>query len=101
MISRALSVVTVATLAFVINSAAALAEGTDPKDVGNNVKDIITPNAKAFWWVALVGGLLGMAFTRKASRAGGIAAMLLVSGIAIYNPAGVGSFMKNLADQIV
>jgi hypothetical protein len=42
-----------------------------------------------------------MAFSRRASKAGGIAIMLVVSGIAIYNPVGVGSMMKGVADSVL
>lgn len=100
MISRAFSAICLATLALSINASAALAAGSDPTQVGENVKDIVSPNAKAFWWLCLVGGLLGMACTRKASRAGGIAVILLISGIAIYNPGGTGSFMQGVSSKV-
>lgn len=103
MISRLLRVAFAAICTFSISAAAALAQdkGSDPTQVGNNVKDIVSPNAKAFWWVFLVIGLLGMAATRKASRAGGIGALLLISGIAIYNPGGVGNFMQGIATSVL
>lgn len=104
MISRAAVALSVATCAMLINVTAALAapdEGSDPTKIGDNAKDVVLPNAKAFWWICLVVGLLGMAATRKASRAGGIAAMLVISGIAIFNPAGAASTMQGLAGRII
>ena len=102
MISKPLRIAAVAAFVFVANASVALAATAgDPTKVGDNVKDIVSPNAKAFWWVALVVGALGATFKRKASSAGAIGIALLVSGIVIYNPAGVGSMMQGLADKIV
>jgi hypothetical protein len=105
MIRNALSTVAVFVLVLTVNASAALAAdepaAPDPTGIGDNIKDIVLPNAKAFWIVCLIGGVLGMAFSRRASRAGGIAVMLIISGIAIYNPSGVGSMMKGFADQVL
>lgn len=73
----------------------------DPTKIGENVKDVFAPNAKAFWWVLLVSGLLFMAASRKAGRAVATGVLLVVSGVAIYNPGGVGAMMAGLADKIV
>lgn len=90
----------VSVCVLLVNASAALAAGSDPTKIGDNAKGIVEPNAKSFWWICLVAGLLGMAASRKASRAGGIAVMLLLSGIVIYNPGGAGSFMQGVADKI-
>lgn len=103
MVSRAFSVVVLATCAFAINGAAALAQGkgTDPGKIGDNIKDdIVSPNAKAFWWIILICGLIGMAASRKRSQAGGIAVFLILAGIAIYNPGGVGNFMQGISTRV-
>lgn len=107
--SRKLRVGALSALLFVANTAVALAAakqtpgaaGGDPSKVGDAVKSIVSPNAKALWWVALVGGLLFMAFSRRASRAAGAAGILLVSGIAIFNPAGVATMISNVAQKVV
>lgn len=91
----------VTACAFSINAAAALAAGSDPTKIGDNAKDVVWPNAKAFWWIFLLLGVLRVVATRKRSEAGGVFIALLVAGIVIYNPAGVGSSMQGLADKIV
>lgn len=101
MIKRFASATAVAIGALLVNSAAALAASADPEKVGENVQKIVEPNAKAIWWLCLVGGLIGMAASRRASRAGGIALMLIVAGVAIYNPGGAGSFMNSIASKIL
>lgn len=73
----------------------------DVSKIGDCTKGIVSPNAKAFWWICLVIGLLFMAGSRKASRAGGIAAVLIISGVAVFNPAGVGTAMQNFAGKII
>lgn len=103
MITKALFAVsaTLTLLMFNVADSFAQGKGSDPSKVGDNIKDIFSPNAKALWWVALAGGLLFMAFSRKASRVGGIAILLVAAGVAIYNPAGVASFMQSLADRVI
>jgi hypothetical protein len=102
MIRNALSATVLFAFVFMVNTSAALAaDGGDPKSIGDNIKGIVMPNAKALWLICLIGGVLGMAFSRRASKAGGIAIMLVVSGIAIYNPVGVGSMMKGVADSVL
>lgn len=82
-------------------SAAFSAQSSDPTKIGENAKNIVEPNAKSFWWILLIGGLLYMASTRKGSRAAAMGVTLLISGIAIWNPAGVTSMMQGVADKIV
>jgi hypothetical protein len=82
-------------------AAATPTPGPDPSKIGDNVKGIVEPNAKSFWWVALVVGLLFMAATRKGSRAGGMAAALVISGIVIYNPLGAASMMQGFAERVI
>lgn len=101
MITRAVSVAVVVACTFAVNTAVALGASGDATKIGDNAKDIVLPNAKAFWWICLVVGVLGMAASRKASRAGGIAIMLLISGVVIYNPAGVASFMQSTANRLL
>jgi hypothetical protein len=103
MIQRSVSALIVAVSTLAINASSAFAQkagGSDPTKIGENVKSIVTPNAKAFWWIFLVGGLLFMAASRKAGRAVGMGILLLVSGIAIWNPVGVTSMMSGFADRV-
>lgn len=105
---RIVSTVGAGFVVLLVNSASALAAAPakptptdDPTKIGENVKSVFAPNAKAFWWVLLVAGLLFMAASRKAGRAVATGVLLVISGIAIYNPEGVGSMMAGLADKIV
>jgi hypothetical protein len=93
----------VALAAALVNSAhasAAADAGADPTKIGDNLKGIVSPNAKAFWWVLLVCGVLFMAASRKAGRAAATGVALVVSGVVIYNPAGVAGMMQGFADKI-
>jgi hypothetical protein len=105
-----LSSVFVAVAAALVNTASAGAAaaatptpsgGADPTQIGNNLKSVVSPNAKAFWWVLLVCGVLFMAASRKAGRAAATGVALVISGIVIYNPGGVGSMMQGFADKIL
>lgn len=99
---RTLSAAVVGLVVLLVDAAGAYAaDKADPSKIGDNVKDVFAPNAKAFWWILLVGGLLFMAGSRKAGRAVATGVLLIISGIAIYNPAGVGAMMAGLADKIV
>jgi hypothetical protein len=100
-VRRSIPVAVLSALLWVAAAPAAMAAGGDPSKVGDNVKSIVTPNVKAFWWVALVCGLVFMAISRKASRAGGVAVILIISGIAIWNPGGVTNMMSNFAQKVV
>lgn len=107
---RTASTTALTVLVVLMNVATALAAGDkaticsdnhDASKVGECAKGIFAPNAKAFWWILLVAGLLFMAASRKAGRAVATGVILVVSGIAIYNPGGVGEMMSNLANSIV
>src|SRR5262245_11056364 len=98
---RLLSAVVAAALTLLITASGATAAEGDPTKVGDNLKDLVSANVKSFWWVCLVVGLLSIVLARKASRAAGILGMLAVSGIVIYNPAGVASFMQGVASRII
>src|SRR5436853_1920630 len=106
---RTLSSAAIAAFVMFVNVSAALAQGTgggsggsscsgnhDPGKIGECAKGIVSSNAKAIWWILLVVGVLSMIASRKAGRAVATGVLLVVSGIAIYNPAGVGSMMSNL-----
>lgn len=88
-------------LANASTSLAACNTNHDVEKIGNCAKGVVSSNAKAFWWILLVVGLLFMAASRKASRAIATGAVLVLSGIAIYNPAGVGEMMSNFANSLV
>lgn len=90
----------VALAAALVDSAIASAAGSDPTKIGDNLKGIVSPNAKAIWWVLLVCGVLFMAASRKAGRAAATGVALVVSGVVIYNPAGVAGMMQGFADKI-
>src|SRR4051794_21521450 len=102
MISRAFSVVCLATLALTINVSAALAAGSgDPTKIGDNTRDLVSPNAKVFWWIILVCGSIVLGASRKASWAGRFYGGMCLAGIVIYNPGGVGEFMNGIAQKVV
>lgn len=99
---RTLSSAALAVFVVLANAATALAASDgcgshDPNKIGDCAKGIFSSNAKAFWWILLVAGLLFMAASRKAGRSVATGVILVISGIAIYNPAGVGAMMSNLA----
>jgi hypothetical protein len=102
---RALS--TAALTAFVVltNSAVALAAACntnhDVTRVGDCAKGIVSANAKAIWWILLVVGVLSALTSRRAGRAVASIVLIIISGIAIYNPNGVGALMSNFAGALV
>lgn len=106
---RTISTAALAAFVMLANSATTLAATSqsngcgshDPNRIGDCAKGIFSSNAKAFWWILLVAGLLFMAASRKAGRAVATGVVLVISGVAIYNPAGVGSMMSNLASALV
>jgi hypothetical protein len=101
MTRRSLSVVFLAACTILIDASAAMAAGTDPTKVGDNIKGIIQPNAKSFWWIGLTIGMVFLMFTRKINMAGPLFGIMLVAGVIIYNPAGLGEMMSNLANRVL
>lgn len=100
--SAVIAVLVILTNASVALAAAPAKTGSgDPTQIGDNVKAIVSPNAKAFWWVFLVVGLLFMAASRKAGRAVATGIILVVSGVVIWNPAGATSMIAGLGDRIL
>ena len=99
MISRSISAAAIAAYVFLVSTATALA--ADASKVGENTKGLVWDNAKPIWWIALLLAVGRLVFSRKTSQAGGILVAVGIAGIIIYNPAGVGSFMQDIADTIV
>lgn len=101
MIKRFASAAAVAIGALLVNSAAAIAADHDPTKIGENIKGVIEPNAKSFWWIAALGAAFAIIVARKTSRAGGAMVGLAVIGILIWNGGGVGQMMDTLAHKVI
>jgi hypothetical protein len=102
MIRNALSAASIAVFSLFFWATEALAAGgSDPTQVGKNLEDLVTPNAKSFWWIVLVVGALALAFSKKASTLVSFLIFMGVAGIVLYNPAGVASFMRGVADSVI
>lgn len=107
--TRKLSVAMLSALLWAVSAPVAMAAAPagpagckthDPTKLGECSKSIIQPNAKGFWFVALLIGVVFVAFSRKRGQAVGIALGLLISGMVIYNPGGVGTMIHNVANQV-
>lgn len=99
MIKR-LSIAAVVSLGMLaVNSAAAMAAG-DPTQVGKNIEDIFSPNAKSFWKVAVVAIVLFGLFTRKYNVMGISLVFALIGGAIIWDPAGFGDFASNIGHRV-
>lgn len=104
--TRKLSVAMLSALLWAVSAQAAMAaplagcKTHDPTKLGECSKSILQPNAKGFWFFALIGGVLWIALSRKRGQAVGIALGLLISGMVIYNPGGVGTMVHNVANQV-
>jgi hypothetical protein len=105
MYRRALSTAALTAFVVISNSAAALAADCntnhDVTKIGDCAKGIVSSNAKAVWWILLVVGVLSALTSRRAGRAVASIGLIIVSGIAIYNPNGVGQMMSNFAGSLV
>ena len=110
MAHRLVSAIAVAACMLLVNTSYALAQEkadepkppkNDPTQIGENAKDLLQPNAKGLWWCALVIGLSCAAASGKRGRAASILGGLAIAGIVIYNPGGVGSFMRGVANEML
>jgi hypothetical protein len=99
MVSRSLSVAAVALGTLLVNVAAAWAG--DPSQVGRHVEDIVTPNVKSFWKIAVIVGVLVGLFTRKFNVLGIFLIIAVVAGMIIYNPAGFGNTVSGIAQSVL
>lgn len=98
---RMLSAAALSVLVTLVNASISLAADHDPTKVGDNIKNVVAPNAKSFWWLAALGGAFAIIVARKTSRAGGMMVGLIVIGVLIFNPGGVQEMMSSLANKIV
>lgn len=112
---RTLSAAAIAAFVMLANAATAMAAGQsggstssagcnadhDVDKIGNCAQKVVSSNAKAFWIILLIVGLLIAASSRKTSRAVAGVGILIISGIAIWNPVGVGAMMSSLAGSVV
>lgn len=100
MAGKFLSAAFVFAAGFLVNASAALA-ASDPTKIGDNIKGLVEPNAKSIWYVLLIVGVIGLALTRRGSKAVGAIGVIVVSGIAIFNPIGVSEMMQAIANRVV
>src|SRR4051794_38027918 len=100
MIRNACITVVVAACTLLVEASAALAG--DPSKVGKHVEDIVTPNVKSFWKIALLVGALVTVFGRvKSSIIVAFWISITVAGMVIYNPGGFGNMVTTLGDKVL
>jgi hypothetical protein len=90
--------VTACTL--LVGASAAWAAG-DPSKIGDNALKIVQPNVKSFWIIGLLVGVVILFITRRYNVVGPFLGLLLLAGIFIHNPGGVGQFINSVADSIL
>jgi len=88
----------VATL--LVEASAALAG--DPSKVGEHAEDIISPNVKSFWRIALIVGCVVLVFGRvKASVIVAFFVCIIVSGAIIFNPGGFSETVNTIGHKLL
>jgi hypothetical protein len=98
---RTLSATALAAFVMLVNSAAAMAADHDPTKIGDNIKDVVAPNAKSFWWIAALGAAFAIIVARKTNRASGAMIGLVIIGVLIWNPLGVQEMMSSLSKKVI
>jgi hypothetical protein len=74
----------------------------DPTQIGKHVENIISPNVKSFWKIALVVGILATCFGRlKASLLVAFWVSIVVAGMVIYNPSDVASTVSDMGKKVL
>jgi len=92
--------VAVAISILLVEASAALAAG-DPSNVGKNLEDIISPNVKSFWKIALIIGAVVIVFGRvKSSVIVAFFVCIVLSGSIIYNPGGFSDMVSSISHKI-
>lgn len=100
MIRNACITVAVATCTLLVEASAALAG--DPSKVGKHVEDIVTPNVKSFWKIALLVGAVVTVFGRvKSSIVIAFWISIIGTGMVIFNPGGFGNMVTTLGDKVL
>lgn len=74
----------------------------DPSKVGDHLEDIVSPNVKSFWRIALIVGCVILVFGRvKASVIVAFFVCIVVSGAIIFNPGGFSETVNTIGHKIL
>jgi hypothetical protein len=96
----ALGIVALALIALLLGAPDVLAAG-DPSKIGDNAYKVVSPNVKAFWKIGVLVGIVALFITRKYNVVGPFLGLLLLAGVIIYNPAGLGDMVDSVANKIL
>jgi hypothetical protein len=100
MIRNALLFAAVVACALLVDSSAALA--ADPSQIGKNLENVVSPNVKSFWKIALLIGAVVTVFGRaKASLLVAFWVGICISGAVIYNPGGMAETVQALGGKLL
>jgi TRAP-type C4-dicarboxylate transport system permease large subunit len=98
-IRNVLLTIAMAIAVLLVVASAALAG--DPSQVGKHLEDIVSPNVKSFWKIALIVGCVFIVFGRvKASVVVAFFACIVVSGGIIYNPGGFADTVNSIGQRV-
>jgi hypothetical protein len=91
----------VAVFNLLTSATTALAAGGDPSKIGKHLEDIVTPNVKSFWKIALLVGVLVTIFGKiKPGLIVAFYVCIVLSGAVIYNPGGFGDMAQNIGNKL-
>jgi hypothetical protein len=100
MIRNTLLVAAVVACALLVDTSMALA--ADPSQIGKNLENIVSPNVKSLWKIALLVGAVVTVFGRaKASLLVAFWVAICISGAVIYNPGGMAETVSSLGKSIL
>jgi hypothetical protein len=102
MIRNASIAVAVAACSLLVQASAALAAASDPSQIGKHVEDIVSPNVKSFWKIAVLVGAVVTVFGRpKSSIVVAFWISIVVSGMVIYNPGGLANTVTAIGNKVL
>jgi hypothetical protein len=102
MINRAICFALVSITALLMWQAPALAQGGDPTKIGDNTEKIVSKNAEAFWNIGAIIVALFLVFGKpKGSLAASLLIGLVISGVIIHDPGGVGDMIQKFGNKIL
>lgn len=74
----------------------------DPSKIGEHVEDIVSPNVKSFWKIALIVGAVVTVFGRvKTSLLVAFWVSIVVAGMVIFNPADFGNTVSEMGKKVL
>jgi hypothetical protein len=98
---KATCFVLVAITALLLGEGPAYAKGGDPSKIGDKLYDIVSPNVKSFWKIALIVGVLVTIFGKiKPGLIVAFYVCIVLSGAVIFNPGGVGDMATNIGNKL-